>query len=169
MPKQTVKVDRTTKFGNPCAANGDRKQAVAMFRDTVQQLKEGRGSYQNHRGEWITLETIRSELVGRNLACWCPIRECEKCGQDHTGRQYRLCPLCGGNVIRGHCHGDVLLGLANEDTEPHPGEIPLKAWIATQSEVLNMTRSAIWMRYYRGALKPKAIRKVSLHRIYVIP
>ena len=91
MPENTVKVDRSTQWGNPfpiAAAieaqefhgqprNGDtpRETAIRWFREQV--IEDG----------WI-LEPLR----GKNLACWCPL---------HLP-----------------CHADVLLELANKDTQP---------------------------------------------------
>lgn len=99
MPENTVYVGRPTKWGNPFVAPGysdahrpafppgGRAQAVAQFRAAIEA---------NDRGEWIsggawcpTSAEIRSELAGKNLACWCPL------GQP--------------------CHADVLLEIANGD------------------------------------------------------
>ena len=78
MPANTLKVDRTTRFGNPFSIEGyGRERAVALHRD------------------WITgelgkppipskllrdLEARRTEVIsalpslrGKNLACWCPL------------------------------------------------------------------------------------------------
>jgi hypothetical protein len=61
MPPNTVKVDRTTKWGNPFAGRGDgpswRSAAVEAFR------------LENHRRPASDFAEIR----GRNLACWCPL------------------------------------------------------------------------------------------------
>jgi uncharacterized protein DUF4326 len=84
MPANTVKVDRTTRWGNPFtpAELGSVAAAVAAH------------------GRWMRGETaapggvdppdaaaIRSALAGRNLACWCP--------------------------SNGPCHADLLLAIAN--------------------------------------------------------
>jgi hypothetical protein len=61
MPPNTVKVDRTTRFGNPfpITAARSRKDALAAFAD-----------YLRHR---LTKEPAFLEpLRGKNLACWCP-------------------------------------------------------------------------------------------------
>jgi hypothetical protein len=57
MPPNTVKVDRTTKWGNPYVAgrDGDRARCVALYRK-LQKF-----------GAEI------EELRGKNLACWCPL------------------------------------------------------------------------------------------------
>jgi len=87
MPPNTVKVDRTTRWGNPynwklgvevgneAWAKG---AAVDLFR---QWLKDGRGP------SAPTDEDYRSALRGKNLACWCRLDQ--------------------------PCHADVLLELAN--------------------------------------------------------
>ncbi|EIE99795.1 DUF4326 domain-containing protein [Saccharomonospora glauca] len=78
LPVGAVYVGRPTRFGNPfrCAATpAARAAAVARYR------------------AWITgrpdlLAAARTELAGRDLACWCP--------------------------LDGHpCHADVLLTIAN--------------------------------------------------------
>lgn len=78
MPPNTVKVDRTTRFGNPYQAgvdgDGDRAYLVKLFQDLMLSDASLRA-------------LVRSELRGKNLACWCPPGE--------------------------PCHADVLLELAN--------------------------------------------------------
>jgi len=90
MPANTVKVDRTTKWGNPYKPGhfayqpgtgrtclvGDRAAAVALFKSFVEDLEGAE-----------LAEAARRELRGKNLACWCPPRE--------------------------PCHADVLLAIAN--------------------------------------------------------
>ena len=84
MPLNTVKVDRTTKWGNPfrigdthpkCGHPMRLEDTVALFRERIGQ------------GPPFDVELIRTELRGRNLGCWCPP------GQP--------------------CHADVLLRIAN--------------------------------------------------------
>lgn len=98
MPENTVKVDRTTKWGNP-----------HDWRDWIEQWPFP-GLYEGEvgRDEWCRAmatqafeEDIRDgaivlpveELRDKNLACWCP----------HKSHK--------------SCHADVLLELANT---PHP-------------------------------------------------
>jgi hypothetical protein len=84
MPADTVKIDRTTRWGNPFtpADSGSVANAVA-----------------NHAA-WMTgelaapdgavppsIEEIRSALRGRHLACWC--------------------------ALDGPCHADLMLQIAN--------------------------------------------------------
>lgn len=101
MPENTVYVGRGSKWGNPyrviqdggfmwvepegktitCSTDreGNRREkteeAVMLFRD-----------------RWVPLhiEVIRTELAGKNLACWCPLDQ--------------------------PCHADVLLEIANKET-----------------------------------------------------
>lgn len=92
MPANTVKVDRTTRWGNPFAVHGDgqrmdRGLAVALFT----QLLDKQGGWQarpQRSVEWTSLQEVRAQLRGRNLACWCPPHE--------------------------PCHAQVLLRLANQ-------------------------------------------------------
>ncbi|MCW1932649.1 DUF4326 domain-containing protein [Pararhodobacter zhoushanensis] len=77
MPENTVKVDRSTKWGNPFTIGDarrletgatflqeevkDAETAVRFFRDMLE--------YQNR--PYPTEAEIRTELRGKNLACWC--------------------------------------------------------------------------------------------------
>lgn len=102
LPFRTVKVDRSTRFGNPyvsgepinmkqarrwgwnispggqCIVCGDAADAVAKFR---------------HALFWDVAihDFIRNELGGRDLACWCPLDQ--------------------------PCHADVLIEIANSDAD----------------------------------------------------
>jgi hypothetical protein len=84
MPPNTVKVDRTTRWGNPFTAADCGSVAVAV-------ASHGRWM----RGEIAApgaveppeADAIRAALAGRNLACWCP--------------------------SPGPCHADLLLKIAN--------------------------------------------------------
>lgn len=76
-----VKVDRTTKWGNPFkspSANPTNAYAVGQFRKALVAGKLA-----------VTVEDVRRELGGKNLACW-----------------------CAPSYI---CHADVLLAMANDD------------------------------------------------------
>ena len=92
MPPNTVKVDRSTKWGNPFKVHGDGypmtpQVAVMLF----ERLLSEQGCYVNgpaHGSELIRGEDIK-RLSGKNLACWC------KPGTP--------------------CHADVLLRLANPE------------------------------------------------------
>ena len=92
MPTNAVKVDRSTRWGNPYKLHGDGYPmspavAVAMFRRLLQ---DHGGFVARVGGKEVhtTVDDIRRELHGKNLACWCPP------GQE--------------------CHADVLLQIANE-------------------------------------------------------
>lgn len=102
MPPNTVKVDRTTKWGNPWKATefwypgrntieDASAEVVRMFRAAVIGF-ESNGTFcrptanpDSYIGQIIVTAPI--ELRGKNLACWCP----------------------PGSP----CHADVLLELAN--------------------------------------------------------
>ena len=61
---EAVKVDRTTRFGNPFALD-DKAEAVEMFKSALPELvffQMGEGAL--------------SELRGKNLACWCKDSPC---------------------------------------------------------------------------------------------
>lgn len=73
MPPNTVKVDRSTKWGNPFHVHGDgypmtNELAVSLFRSQI--AKEG-GYIAPRQRTVTTVEDIKRELRGKNLACWC--------------------------------------------------------------------------------------------------
>ena len=88
MPPNTVKVDRTTRFGNPFRPGSpgipDRRASVRMFERAFHSGALARGDPNSP----FTPENIRAELRGKNLACWCPLDDA--------------------------CHADVLLVIAND-------------------------------------------------------
>jgi hypothetical protein len=88
MPANTVKVDRTTRWGNQIVVGSDRgighrpwtaADAVAAFRDGMEYDLSDKASGEPP----IDLSPLR----GKNLACWC--------------------------ALDAPCHADVLLELAN--------------------------------------------------------
>lgn len=96
MPPNTVKVDRSTRFGNPLLLTQyGRKRAIALFRAWIM----GRGSRVLPPIERLALAAARRDLLdglpnlrGKNLACWCPLPAAGRADQ---------------------CHAAVLLDLAN--------------------------------------------------------
>ena len=101
MPRNTVKVDRSSRWGNPFVIGkvpdpkrlgrkaqrelwgvlvGDRAEAIELFRKWIQGPSE-------IAAEWRDSVHL---LGGQNLACWCP--------------------------LDGPCHADILLELANGST-----------------------------------------------------
>jgi hypothetical protein len=84
MPANTLKVDRTTRWGNPFTIAECGSVAVAV----AQHGRWMRGEIAAPGGvEPPTREVLRAALGGRNLACWC--------------------------ALNGPCHADLLLTLAN--------------------------------------------------------
>ncbi|HUP08534.1 MAG TPA: DUF4326 domain-containing protein [Caldimonas sp.] len=85
MPPHTLKVDRTTRWGNPYtpAESGSMTEAVQRHARWM------RGELPAPDGKPPpTQDEIRAALGGHNLACWCP--------------------------LDGPCHADLLLKLAND-------------------------------------------------------
>jgi hypothetical protein len=76
LPAGVVVVTRPTKWGNPHPLDLGREEAVRRYRED---LLAGRLA--------VTAENAKSELRGRDLACYCPLNE--------------------------PCHADVLLAVAN--------------------------------------------------------
>ena len=96
MPPNTVKVDRTTKFGNPFAA--DRyglEQSIALYRSWITgEMTDDfiLSLYPQLIGKHLvlrrkTVSQLLPALAGKNLACWCSLDQ--------------------------PCHADALLELAN--------------------------------------------------------
>lgn len=97
MPENTLKVDRTTRYGNPFRV-GD----IPMTGKKALEPLDAAGTVQAFRNLMATnlrlepekTRAVLDQLRGKNLACWC-----------HVGAP---------------CHADVVLELANttEDTSP---------------------------------------------------
>jgi Domain of unknown function (DUF4326) len=107
MPANTVKVDRSTLFGNPFVAiNHGSNRSVALFRAWI----SGRcANVCLPPGEKRALTRRRSDILralpdlrGKNLACWCPL---PRRGEPDT------------------CHAAVLLELANRRSPPNEDAI----------------------------------------------
>lgn len=87
MPPNTVKIDRTTKWGNPfvIGKDGTREECIEKYQRFVS------GKSATAREDVLASRKFVAEhvgdLKGKNLACWCP--------------------------MDGPCHADVLLDLAN--------------------------------------------------------
>jgi hypothetical protein len=88
MPPNTLKVDRSTRWGNPMRASEGypAAQAVSDFRMWI--TGTGGPKFDAEFGAPPEIADIKYSLAGRNLACWCRI------GQP--------------------CHADVLLEIANQ-------------------------------------------------------
>jgi hypothetical protein len=108
MPANTVKVDRSTMFGNPFPMDvHGRAGAIDRFRRWLTGHMSAREMSPCTRSDrWaarnVSLVTVRELLIndlprlkGKHLACWCPLVD-----ED-------------GNAVP--CHADVLLELANRD------------------------------------------------------
>lgn len=99
MPPNTVKVDRTTKWGNPfiVGEHGTRRECVDLFEKMLAGYiclttdnHEAQTAYHN-----MALRD-RKKLLGKNLACWCP--------------------------LDGPCHADVLLRIKQPTLTSTEGE-----------------------------------------------
>jgi hypothetical protein len=91
MPENTVKVDRTTPWGNPFVVGkaGTADRCVQLFRYLLGgYLCMTSGDVKAQAAYLEHVKEHRAELRGKNLACWC------RPGQP--------------------CHADVLLELANQ-------------------------------------------------------
>ena len=95
MPPNTVKVDRTTKWGNPAIVGIDGPAAECVYLYVLMLVgyivcKPGVGDRQQVAAKALAAEKKAGwpKLRGKNLACWCPVGK--------------------------PCHGDVLLHIANK-------------------------------------------------------
>ena len=101
MPANTVKVDRSTRWGNPfkpegywdAGYSGSLQIALIHCIAAFKAWMEGK-SHWAHAGEMSPRPEIES-LRSKNLACWCPLGK--------------------------PCHADVLLELANEANQSMEG------------------------------------------------
>ena len=102
MPENTVYVGRPSKWGNPFivderAAVSNRRIALSSFEALLREqgswspIPLDRWPSGKIPTQWTTIEDIRRELRGKNLACWC------RMGQA--------------------CHADLLLEIANGNHE----------------------------------------------------
>lgn len=98
MPENTVKVDRSTPWGNPCivGTHGTREECVRWFEFAMAGCFV-MGHKVNEDGTWLSSQLMayrkklnqnKHRLRGKNLACWCPLDK--------------------------PCHADVLLRIAND-------------------------------------------------------
>jgi uncharacterized protein DUF4326 len=99
MPPNTVKVDRTTLFGNPFSiAEHGHDRAVELHGAWLTGSLEEESIPRSRRSELAALRgkvlAALPRLRGKNLACWCPLPE--------SGR-------------RDNCHAALLLELANAE------------------------------------------------------
>jgi len=92
MPPNTVKVDRSTKWGNPWK-KGDKHPGFGMPMTAEEAVHLYRKMVVAGNGH-ITVKRVRAALRGKNLACWCK----QGCA----------------------CHADVLLDLANAQGQESP-------------------------------------------------
>jgi hypothetical protein len=86
MPPDTVKVDRSTRYGNPFRV-GD--PGIPDVRTSIERFKAALRSGELTRDcdSPFRPAHLRAALRGKNLACWCPLDQ--------------------------PCHADVLLAIAN--------------------------------------------------------
>lgn len=80
LPESAVKVDRTTRWGNPWRVDEHgQRQAVARFRLHLAVRRNPPVGWSDLIG-YPSDEEIRTHLAGKSLACWCP--EGEPCHAD---------------------------------------------------------------------------------------
>lgn len=97
MPENTVKVDRTTKWGNPfiVGEHGTRADCVYLFDLLLGGLicvtKDNAAAQEAYLA---MARRDREQLRGKNLACWCP--------------------------LDAPCHADVLIVMANAEVTGAP-------------------------------------------------
>jgi hypothetical protein len=97
MPENTVKVDRSTKWGNPFVVGATYPGIDDDHNIIGKYLCETQTEAVEWFRDWVMSERFfedLKEIRGKNLACWCPLTE----------RDGKPVP----------CHADVLLEIANK-------------------------------------------------------
>lgn len=92
MPPNTIKVDRSTKWGNRFKAGTEVTHPITCRQITVAGKDEAIKLFTLFLSTDVGTEfkvVARAELKGKNLACWCKAGEA--------------------------CHADILLAVANEE------------------------------------------------------
>jgi hypothetical protein len=87
-PSGVVVVSRPSRWGNPFTLEDGRDAAVGRFAAALSDRLAGALGPASPMQGYPEDDVIRAELVGRDLACWCPLDQ--------------------------PCHADVLLQVANE-------------------------------------------------------
>lgn len=95
MPEDAAYVGRPSKWGNPWNVypHNPESRPRAVHLHSVAIRNQEVFLWKWEYGPMPSLEEIRAELAGKDLACWCPLVDAE------------------GNPVP--CHADVLLDLAN--------------------------------------------------------
>lgn len=78
MPPNTVKVDRSTKWGNPfvVGVDGTRQECVDLFRNMMRGwvcISCAPGTADAQLAYRKMLRTNLRYIRGKNLGCWCPL------------------------------------------------------------------------------------------------
>jgi len=92
MPSNTVKVDRSSRWGNPFRVGDTRHVGPAYSgRDeTIETAEQACCLFRQHMFNLRSASELIAPLRGKNLACWC--------------------------LLDAPCHADILLELANAPT-----------------------------------------------------
>src|SRR5580698_7389657 len=73
MPHNTVKVDRSTRWGNPLRIKAGSTAAEAVADYTLWITGDGEARFGGITQARPSLQEIRLHLGGKNLACWCAL------------------------------------------------------------------------------------------------
>lgn len=113
MPPNTVKVDRSTRWGNPFKLHGDGRPMISTVAAALfnRHFEDGHNAWVM-RGQLTTLADVRRELRGKRLACWCSLSE--------------------------PCHADVLLRLANSEPPGLPTRLGCRPCLEACAAVLQL-------------------------------
>lgn len=120
LPDGARSVARPTKWGNPWALGTSDdgvartpEMVVIWYRDVLWRLEDD----PDGRHGLPTLDTVRAELAGRDLACWCPV-DAEWCHADVLleAANSAVCSMCGDCCDRIRLPVETWLGL----TDPEP-------------------------------------------------
>jgi hypothetical protein len=109
MPPNTVKVDRTTKWGNPFRADGEGPDGMSARDYAAQKFSYmasgficccAKPSMASQEAYLYRMMRDISELAGKNLACWCPLDK--PCHADTLLKAAQVYATRSGQRTRSH-------------------------------------------------------------------
>lgn len=90
--------------------NLTRVEAVALYRETLTRnflhVRDPRWLRIGPRDNPVTIESVRRELAGKDLACWCPLGQ--PCHADVLLEIANTCPCTDLQALHDHSFGDYM-------------------------------------------------------------
>lgn len=134
MPPNTVYVGRPSKWGNPFIV----RKSGGVYTAKVMNVRHAWQLYKSVASENEALVTdARSELRGKNLACWCALPSnpyepdtCHAAVLLEIANMKELSGRDGGSFLRRPCGGVRLLSLSKDSAARRPHASPLVLCLA---------------------------------------